>query len=356
MTQRIEQIKQWLSQKYQADIDRFEPASSDASFRRYFRVSFQNSVFEEPPQQSFIVMDAPPDKEALTPFIDIDRQIERVGVNVPHIYAINRDAGFILMSDLGNTPYLSMLCTDSGDDWAEKLYSDAMSALLVMQRAIQRDSFVAMDTQLQDYSSALLRQEMQLLPDWYAKVHCQQELSTADEAVLEQAMNHLIDSALEQPQVFVHRDYHSRNLMYVKEHNPGVIDFQDALLGPITYDLVSLLRDSYIAWPEEQVYDWVEQYREILLRENLLTENDRTKFIRWFDWMGIQRQLKVVGIFSRLNYRDGKDNYLNDIPQTLEYLFNVASRYPEFDELLKLIKRWGQTLDLPESISSHIPL
>ena len=144
--------------------------------------------------------------------------------------------------------------------------------------------------------------------------------------------------------------------MYVQEHNPGVIDFQDALLGPITYDLVSLLRDSYIAWPEERVYDWVEQYREMLLRENLLTDNDRSQFIRWFDWMGIQRQLKVVGIFSRLNYRDGKDNYLNDIPQTLEYLFNVASRYPEFDDLLKLIKRWGQALDLPESISAHIPI
>ncbi len=356
MTQRIEQIKQWLGNDYQADIFSFEPASTDASFRRYFRVKFHNSVFEQPPQQSFIVMDAPPDKEAITPFIDIDRQIEQVGVNVPHIYAINRADGFILMSDLGNTPYLKLLCSEPDEEWEKRLYSDAMSALLIMQRGIHADSFVAMDTQLQNYDSTLLRQEMQLLPDWYAKVHCQQQLSEADESILEQAMTCLIDSALEQPQVFVHRDYHSRNLMYVQEHNPGVIDFQDALLGPITYDLVSLLRDSYIAWPEEQVYDWVEQYREVLLRENLLIDDDKTQFIRWFDWMGIQRQLKVVGIFSRLNYRDGKDNYLNDIPLTLEYLFNVASRYPEFDDLLKLIKRWGQELDLPASIASHISL
>ncbi len=356
MTQRIEQIQQWLQNKYQADINRFEPASSDASFRRYFRATFHNSLFGQPELQPFIIMDAPPDKESITPFIDIDRQIERVGVNVPHIYAINRDSGFILMSDLGNTPYLDLLCSDTGEERVDRLYSDAMSALLVMQRGIQRDSFVAMDTQLADYDNTLLRQEMQLLPQWYAKVHCQQTLTQDEQNVLERAMNRLIDSALEQPQVFVHRDYHSRNLMVIKEHNPGVIDFQDAVMGPITYDLVSLLRDSYIAWPEEQVYDWVEQYRQMLLREKLLPYDDKAQFIRWFDWMGIQRQLKVVGIFSRLNYRDGKDNYLNDIPQTLNYLFNVASRYPEFDDLLKLIKHWGQELDFPESISSHIAL
>ncbi len=352
MTQRIAQIKSWLQNDYQADILSFESASSDASFRRYFRVKFNHSLFEQSSRQSFIVMDAPPEKESIIPFIDIDRKIEQLGINVPHLYAINRDAGFILMSDLGNTPYLSLLSSNFSEERPEKLYSDAMSALLVMQRGIHRDSFVDMDTQLADYTSDRLRQEMQLLPDWYARVHCQQELTIRDIDIIDQAMNRLIDSALEQPQVFVHRDYHSRNLMYVEEHNPGVIDFQDALMGPVSYDLVSLLRDSYIAWPEEQIYDWVEQYRQILIREKLLVNETKEQFIRWFDWMGIQRQLKVAGIFCRLNYRDGKTNYLNDIPQTLDYLFNVASRYPEFDDLLKLIRFWTERANNSAAIKS----
>ena len=342
MPQRIEQIKHWLENKLKARIEHFEPASNDASFRRYFRVSFHNTVEHQPAGQSFIVMDAPPDKEDIIPFIDIASCLEKTGVHVPHLYAINHEDGFILMSDLGGTAYLSLLESDSGSERAEKLYSDAMSALLIMQMGVKSEQFSELQTALTDYDEQRLRQEMQLLPDWYIKVHCQQELNEKDSQILEQAMQRLVESAQEQPQVFVHRDYHSRNLMFFQEHNPGIIDFQDAVLGPITYDLVSLLRDSYIAWPEEQVYHWVEQYRQKLIREQLLPEDSKQQFIRWFDWMGIQRQLKVVGIFCRLNYRDGKSNYLNDIPQTLDYLFRSCSRYPEFSDLLQLLTRLHQ--------------
>lgn len=339
MPQRKELIKKWLEKDLQADIKSFQPASNDASFRRYFRVIFHNSFAQQPAGQSFIVMDAPPEKENIGSFIDIATGIEKTGVNVPHLYAINRTSGFILMSDLGSTAYLSLLDSDSGPEQADRLYSDAMNALLVLQMGMHSDRFNEMTAALPDYDADRLQQEMTLLPDWYIKVHCQQAINDNDRAILDQAMQRLIESARAQPQVFVHRDYHSRNLMFYQAHNPGVIDFQDAVIGPITYDLVSLLRDSYIAWPEAQVYAWVEQYRQLLIREKLLTTDDKAQFIRWFDWMGIQRQLKVVGIFCRLNYRDGKSNYLNDIPQTLEYLFKVCARYPEFADLLQLLTR-----------------
>ena len=346
MPQRIEQIKHWLETEIQSDIQSFEPASNDASFRRYFRVTFKQTIFDQPAGKSFIIMDAPPEKESIRSFIEIAASLESTGVNVPHLYAIDKSNGFILMSDLGSTAYLSLLNSDSGSgsksglEQADKLYSDAMSALVVMQSGMRQKCTL----ELPKYDSLRLRAEMELLPDWYIKVHCQQTLDEVEQAVLEQAMERLIISAEEQPQVFVHRDYHSRNLMFYAEHNPGVIDFQDAVIGPITYDLVSLLRDSYIAWPKENIYAWVEQFRQILLREELLPDDDKEQFIRWFDWMGIQRQLKVVGIFCRLNYRDGKDNYLNDIPQTLDYLFKVCARYPEFEALLQLLTRLENTL------------
>jgi len=339
MPKRIEQIKNWLEDELQAEIKSFAPASNDASFRRYFRVVFHNRITEQAAGLSFIVMDAPPEKENIAPFIDIASCIEKTGVHVPHLYAINRTSGFILMSDLGNTAYLSLLASGNGAERADKLYSDAMSALLLMQMGMRPELLSTMNTSLPDYDAERLRQEMTLLPDWYIKVHCQQALKDNEQAVLEQAMQRLIASAQEQPQVFVHRDYHSRNLMFESELNPGVIDFQDAVIGPITYDLVSLLRDSYIAWSEEQVYTWVEQYRQKLLTEKLLATDDKAQFTRWFDWMGIQRQLKVVGIFCRLNYRDGKSNYLDDIPQTLDYLVKVCARYPEFSDLLQLLTR-----------------
>ncbi len=332
MPQRIVQIKEWLKQELQADINSFAPASNDASFRRYFRVVFNNSVVQESAGQSFVIMDAPPEKEAIDSFLEIDSCLENCAVHVPHIYAVNQALGFILMSDLGNSAYLSALNSCSAQ--ADSLYTDAMQALLLMQQGMQRQSI-----ELESYNAARLKAEMELLPHWYIKVHCQQTLNNNDQIILDQAMKRLIDSAQSQPQVFVHRDYHSRNLMLCSKNNPGVIDFQDAVIGPITYDLVSLLRDSYIAWPDDKVYHWVEQYRQMLLKEGLLAEDNKQLFIRWFDWMGIQRQLKVVGIFCRLNYRDAKSHYLNDIPQTLDYLFKVCTRYSEFQPLLQLLSR-----------------
>ena len=338
MSKRIQLIKTWLYNKLQAEILIFEPASKDASFRHYFRVVFKNRVAQQPAGQSFIIMDAPPEKENILPFIDIAKSLKKTGVNVPELYAIDEENGFILMSDLGSMAYLSLLSADAGS--ADRLYGDALQALLKMQQGYETHH-------LPVYDELLLKSEMELLPDWYIKVHCQKNINADDRSILDQAMKLLIISAQQQPQVFVHRDYHSRNLMVCDEAcggNPGIIDFQDAVTGPITYDLVSLLRDSYIAWPDEKVYSWVEQYRQMLLSNQLLAVDDKAQFMRWFDWMGLQRQLKVVGIFCRLNYRDGKDNYLNDIPQTLDYLFKVASRYTEFEPLLNLLKRLEREL------------
>lgn len=355
MPQRIEEIKHWLEDELQAELCNFAPASNDASFRRYFRVVFNNNVLGHPAGQSFIIMDAPPDKESLDTFIEIAEYLKKTGVNVPDLYALNKAAGFILMSDLGSTAYLSQLNEDIKS--ADQLYADAMSALVMMQQAEEKNLLLA------DYDEQLLKFEMQLLPDWYIKIHCQYDLTDDEQIVLQQAMKRLIASAQEQPQVFVHRDYHSRNLMLQSEamNNPGIIDFQDAVRGPVTYDLVSLLRDSYIAWPEEKVYAWVEQYRHMLLEAELLAADDKEQFVRWFDWMGIQRQLKVVGIFCRLNYRDGKSHYLDDIAQTLDYLFKVCARYPEFNSLLKLLirldkkaSRVNHSLVPPSSVKSEL--
>ncbi|MBE9525424.1 MAG: phosphotransferase [Proteobacteria bacterium] len=339
MSQRIEQIKKWLENKLLAEIKTFEVASADASFRRYFRVLFNNKVMGQIAGQSFIIMDAPPEKENIEPFIEIAKSLKKTGVNVPEIYAVNKTHGFILMSDLGSKAYLSLLNSDINT--SDYLYSDAMNALVNIQKEFSVKN-PDIQQKLPAYDEHLLKTEMDLLPDWYIKVHCQQTLTGKVQSTLDHAMKLLIISAQEQPQVFVHRDYHSRNLMVCDKEqggNPGIIDFQDAVIGPITYDLVSLLRDSYIAWPDEKVYAWVEQYRQMLLASQLLDTDNKEQFIRWFDWMGIQRQLKVVGIFCRLNYRDGKNNYLNDIPQTLNYLFKVCSRYTEFNDLLELLKR-----------------
>ncbi len=339
--QRIQLIKDWLSTELQVEIKSFEPASADASFRRYFRLTCHNSVFGESSDLSFIVMDAPPEKESIDDFIEIDNALEKTGVHVPHLYEVNKTLGCIVMSDLGDRSYLSEFKTSVHSDRVDKLYADALSALVLMQLGMQQH-ISSLPKALPNYDSQRLRDEMNLLPEWYAKVHCQQAFDSAQKGIFAEAMDLLVDSAVAQPSVFVHRDYHSRNLMCFPQHNPAVIDFQDAVMGPITYDLVSLLRDSYIAWPDDKVYQWVEQYRQMLLRENLLAQDDPIEFVRWFDWMGIQRQLKVVGIFFRLNYRDGKSHYLDDIPQTLDYLYRVCARYSEFIPLLGLLKSLDQ--------------
>ena len=294
-----------------------ESASSDASFRSYWRT---RTV-----QPSRIVMDAPPDKEDLGPWLDIAGRLRRAGVNAPEVLAEDRGQGFLLLSDLGTRLYLPALTAET----VEPLYGAALDALQRMQTGVDCSGLPA-------YDEIRLRNEMDLLPAWFLGRHLGIEPDAAQREVIEAAFRALIANALEQPQGFVHRDYHSRNLM-LGDAGPGVIDFQDAVLGPLTYDLVSLLRDCYIAWPEPRVYTWVEQYRQRLHAAGFATA-DRAEFARWFDLMGLQRHIKVLGIFCRLWYRDGKAGYLNDLPLVWHYTRSVGRRYAEIAPLVDLIE------------------
>lgn len=314
MLQRLEQLEYWLSHELGLPAYEIAPASADASFRRYFRIHFEG--------ETRIVMDAPPDKEDSRPFVHIARLLQGIGLHVPLIHAEDLKQGFLLLSDLGSSSYLDRLNEGS----VERLYGDAMAALAVLQARGPGGEV------LPPYDEGLLRQEMNLFRDWYLIKHLGLSLSDVEGRVLEQAFQGLSEMALEQPRVCVHRDYHSRNLM-VCEDNPGILDFQDAVHGPVTYDLVSLLRDCYIDWPREQVEGWVMDYHDIALEQGILREQQAERFLRWFDWMGVQRHLKATGIFARLNHRDGKPGYLNDIPRTLNYVVQVAGSYPELADL-----------------------
>ena len=316
---RLEQLKHWLSHDLKIDNFDIAPASADASFRRYFRI--------QTTEQSWVAMDAPPDKENCQPFVHIAHMIESAGVQAPHIYQWNQDDGFMLLSDLGSSQYLSSL----SDQTADKLYRDAIDALIQMQK---------LNNGLPDYDSALLQTEMGLFRDWYLGTHLKIDLSTEQTTILESGFELLTRNALDQKQVFVHRDYHSRNLMITESDNPGVIDFQDAVVGPVSYDLVSLLKDCYIAWPREKVEAWIDYY---LQNNKDLEAADRDKFLYQFDLMGTQRHLKAIGIFARLNHRDGKPGYLDDIPRTLAYVFDVCQRYPRLENFYSLL----QELELP---------
>lgn len=316
---RLDELTQWVQQERPAAT--IEVASADASFRRYFRVTQDNS--------SWVAMDAPPDKETLTPFIDITERLLAQQVNAPEIFQRSTDQGFLLLSDLGNTPYLPELNSQT----AGGLYQDAFNALLKIQQANT--------VGLPSYDDALLQLEMDLMPEWFLGKHLDIELADAEKASLQSIFDCLKESALEQPQAFVHRDYHSRNLMVTEENNPGVIDYQDAVLGPVCYDLVSLLRDCYISWPEEQVYKWVADYHVLVTEQELIPEVSIEVFNKWFDFIGLQRHIKVLGIFARLNHRDGKATYLEDLPLTLSYVVTVAKRYPELFALVELFDRYG---------------
>lgn len=324
---RLEQLTQWVHQtKPNAQL---EPASVDASFRRYFRISEG--------QQTWIAMDAPPDKETLLPFIDVGERLSAVSVNTPTIYESNLQQGFLLMDDLGVTPYLSELNLETADS----LYSDALHSLINIQTA---DS-----TKLPKYNETLLSDELGLMPLWFLERHLGIQLSDPERKALEGMFSFLIRSSLEQPQVFVHRDYHSRNLMVTSENNPGVIDYQDAVLGPICYDLVSLLRDCYVVWPEARVKQWVNDFRLMAIEAKLLAaDTSQQQFKRWFDLIGLQRHIKVLGIFARLNHRDGKSNYLDDLPLTLSYVLSVAKGYQETSCLVDLFNNY----DIPQRIGT----
>jgi aminoglycoside/choline kinase family phosphotransferase len=316
-------IQEWVSATLQLHPEKIEPASSDASFRRYFRVTERTG-------RTFIVMDAPPGKEDVRPYLKVTGLLEGIGVHVPHVHEQDVEQGLLLLEDLGSTQYLTRL--NAGDD-AEKLYGDALNALAVIQV-----TGGAPAAELAPYDREALMREMALMPEWFYR-HLGFTASAADQATVSAAFEFLITEALAQPQVFVHRDYHSRNLMVTRERNPGVIDFQDALRGPIGYDLVSLLKDCYISWPRERVERWVISYRDLLAGKGARVGRDAREFLRWFDLIGVQRHIKVLGIFARLWYRDGKNGYLRDLPLTLEYVRDTCRRYPELADLSRLIEQ-----------------
>ncbi len=315
---RLQQLTQWVHQDWpEATI---EVASADASFRRYFR------IFNK--EMTYIAMDAPPDMEDCKPFIDVTHRLRNAKVHAPEIIKSDLDKGFLLLEDFGNTPYLDRLDNLAAD----KLYGDALKALIHIQRA---------DTSgLPEYDDAMLMQEMQLMPEWFLKTHLKISPTTEQQKIIDRTLQAITTVVLQQPQVFVHRDYHSRNLMVSTHDNPGVIDYQDAVLGPITYDLVSLLRDCYIKWPIEKVSEWALGYKKQAEAAGLLQNVNDATFNQWFDYMGMQRHIKVLGIFARLNHRDGKANYLNDLPLTLEYFMSVANKYPLTRELFELFNEW----------------
>ncbi len=316
--QRQQHLATWLSHIFPEENFTLAPASADASFRRYFRVTFSD--------RTLIAMDAPPLQEDSRPFLHVAKLFEAAGTNVPQIYADDLQQGFLLLSDLGNTTYLEAL--NAGGN-PVKLYAEATEALIKIQLATQQD-------QLPPYDEALLRREMNLFPDWYIAKHHQMTLNDKQRAGLESIFARIVANNLAQPRVYVHRDYHSRNLM-VTEPNPGILDFQDAVYGPITYDLVSLFKDAYIGWEEAQIIDWLIRYWEKARKAGLAVNDDFSLFYRDYEWMGVQRHLKVLGIFARLSYRDGKDNYLKDMPLVMAYLRAACVRYIDLKPLLNLL-------------------
>lgn len=320
---RENQIVTWLNNSLKNQEYTINPASSDASFRRYFRIISNN--------QSYILMDAPPDKENSKPFVDIANILFKAGLNVPKIHQADLKEGFLLLSDLGNNTYLEKLNHEN----ASTLYKDAYLALIKIQKNADTLS-------LKHFDDSLLMQELRLFPDWYLKFHKCYEMNDSENTILHSTFDLLIKNIRSHTEVFVHRDFHSRNLMFCDgehEKNPGILDFQDAVKGSIVYDVVSLFKDAYITWEEEQVIDWLIRYWELAKKNGFKVQKDFAEFYRDFEWMGVQRHLKVLGIFSRLNYRDHKTNYLNDLPAVENYLRRACERYRELHPLLKMINK-----------------
>ena len=315
--ERLLDLDWWLTQVFAGEHFLIMPASADASFRRYFRIDLDG--------QTYIVMDAPPQHENCQPFIHVDKLFLDAGVNVPKILAQNLEQGFLLLSDLGNETYLSKL----NEQTADGLYRDANEALIKIQLASKPN-------ELPEYDEALLLREMRLFSEWYVPRHLGVTLTDEQNNQLEALYQTILRNNLAQPRVYVHRDYHSRNLM-VTEPNPGVLDFQDAVYGPITYDLVSLYKDAYISWDEERILDWAVRYWERAKKEGLPVSADFGDFYRDFEWMGVQRHIKVLGIFARLCHRDGKDGYLKDMPLVMSYLRKACERYIELAPMLNLL-------------------
>jgi aminoglycoside/choline kinase family phosphotransferase len=314
---RRDALQRWLAPRLGSAFE-LTPASEDASFRRYFRARLGDGA-------TYVAMDAPPDKEDCRAFVRVARMLAEAGVHAPEVIEQDLEQGFLLLSDLGTRTYLQEL--KSGD--ATRLFADAIEALLRWQLATRAG-------ELPPYDEALLRRELNLFPEWYVGRHLRKKLSAAQTETLEKIFRFLVQSALAQPAVYVHRDYMPRNLM-VCEPNPGVLDFQDAVLGPITYDMVCLVRDAFISWEEERVLDWSARYWEKAKAARLPVAADFGEFWRAFEWMGLQRHLKVLGIFARIQYRDGKPKYLADTPRFIGYARAVATRYGQLAGLAKLL-------------------
>lgn len=296
-------------------------ASADASFRRYFRIDDANG-------KSVILMDAPPPQEDVLPFIQVAQLFGDAGVTVPHILASQVEQGFLLLSDLGSTMYSHLLKKDRAT--TQKLVIDAIDSLIKIQLHSQPEV-------LPEYDRAMQMRELMLFPEWYITRHLGATLTPAQQTSLDNVFEQILANTMAQQQVYVHRDYHSRNLMVMDEGNPGILDFQGALFGPVTYDIVSLLRDVYIEWDEEQVLDWAIRYWERARNKGLPVSTDIDSFYRDFEFMGLQRHLKILGIFCRLYHRDGKDGYLADLPLVLSYVRKTAQRYNSLIPLLRLL-------------------
>ncbi len=325
---RRQKLTDWVHQDWPGA--RVEVASADASFRRYFRITQDG--------KTRIAMDAPPEHEDCTPFIDVTRRLRDAAVHAPDIIRQDLTQGFLLLEDFGSTPYLDVL----DEQRADQLYADALSMLIRIQQANPQG--------LPEYNDALLQQEMQLMPTWFLQKHLGITATTQQQKTIDRTFAVISAAVQQQPRVFVHRDYHSRNLMLTENNNPGVIDYQDAVLGPITYDLVSLLRDCYISWPADKLKTWALAFKQQAEAAGLMDTVPEATFIQWFDYMGLQRHIKVLGIFARLNHRDGKSAYLDDLPLTLHYVMEVGKKYPLTRPLTELFTAWQipEKIGLPE--------
>lgn len=310
-------VQDWLTRQLPGRTFSLAPASADASFRRYFRVTL--------PDTTLIVMDAPPGQEDCRPFVHVAGLMAAAGLNVPAILAQDVAQGFLLLSDLGSTTYLAALNNDSADG----LFRDAIEALIHWQLASREGV-------LPPYDEALLRRELDLFPQWYVRRHLGIELDALQRDSLEAVFRLILSNNLAQPRAYVHRDYMPRNLM-LSEPNPGVLDFQDAVYGPITYDVASLFKDAFVSWDEQRVLDWTIRYWERARRVGLSVNSEFGEFYRDFEWMGLQRHLKVLGIFARICHRDGKPAYVKDAPRFLGYVRAVAGRYASLSPLLRLL-------------------
>jgi len=335
--QRQKQLNEWLRQLFPDKNFTLAPASADASFRRYFRTTFRDGG-------TLIAMDAPPQHEDCRPFLHAAKIFGDAGVHVPQVYDQDLNQGFLLLSDLGNTTYLQALSStaiqqenrhSSPPDLecsikAQELYGAATDALIKIQLASRDNEFPL-------YDEALLLQEMRLFPEWYIAKHLKVTLSAAQSSKLETVFARIVANNLAQPRVYVHRDFHSRNLMLLEENNPGIIDFQDAVYGPITYDLASLFKDAYLHWEEAEVIDWLIRYWEQARKVGLPVHEDFSELYRDYEWMAVQRHLKILGIFARLHHRDGKDGYLKDLPLVMAHLRSTCARYIDLKPLLNLL-------------------